>query len=102
MDSSIDRTRVSMTRSSLRAGCSSSCIASRTRCVIGREDVDEDAGVERALVRKMVVDHRLVDAGTAGDAIDGRGGETVGAELVARGGENALSGVRRRGFRAGH
>ena len=59
----------------------------------GREDVADDAGVEGALVREVVVDHRLVDACAAGDAIDGGGGEAVGAELVAGGGEDARSGV---------
>ena len=69
-------------------------MASRTRSVIGREDVADDAGVEGALVREVVVDHRLVDARAAGDAIDGGGGEAVGAELVAGGGEDALFGCR--------
>ena len=59
----------------------------------GREDVADDAGVEGALVREVVIDHRLVDACAAGDAIDGGGGKTVGPELVAGGGENARSGV---------
>src|SRR5207248_2021316 len=53
----------------------------------------DDGGVERALVRKVVIDHRLVDAGAAGDAVHGGGGKAPGAELVARGGQDAAAGA---------
>src|SRR5581483_5767811 len=53
----------------------------------------DDGRVERRLAGKVVVNHRLVDAGAAGDAIDGGRRESTGAELVARRGENAAAGA---------
>src|SRR5918994_2071432 len=67
-----------------------------------REDVTDDAGIERALVGKVVVNHRLVDASAAGDAIDGGAGETVRAEFVACGVQDAFPRVREGGFGARH
>ena len=68
-----------------------------------REMLADDGGVEGALARKVVVDHRLVDAGAAGDAVDGGRGEAARAELVGGGGENAAAGAGRGGgVTAGH
>ena len=53
----------------------------------------DDRGVEGALVREVVVDHRLVDAGAAGDAVHGGRGEPARAELVGGGGEDAAAGA---------
>ena len=66
----------------------------------GREYVAEDTGIEGAFVGKVVVNHRLVDTRAPGDAIDGRGGETVDAELGGRGGRGCACGYRARGISA--
>ena len=64
-----------------------------------REVIADNGGVQCPFVLKVVVDHRLVDAATAGDAIDGGGVEAAGAELGGGGGENAGAGARRGGGR---
>jgi hypothetical protein len=43
---------------------------------------------------EVVVDHRLVEAGACGDAVDGGGGESAEGELGGGGGEDALAGIR--------
>ncbi len=57
------------------------------------EHISDDAGIERALVGKVVIDHRLVDPRALGDAVDGGGGKAAGAKLVAGGSEDSLAGV---------
>ena len=86
----------SMARSSLSAGgARSAAIAAAARR--RREIARTMRAVERALAREVVVDHRLVDRGAAGDAIDAGAGEAARGELARGGGEDARSGVRGRG-----
>ena len=60
----------------------------------------EDLAVERRLAAEVVVDHRLVDAGGAGDAVDVGAGVAAGGELGGGGGEHAGAGIDgRRGAR---
>ena len=51
----------------------------------------EDLAVERGLAAEVVVDHRLVEAGGGGDAVDAGAGEAVGGELAAGGGEDPVA-----------
>ena len=53
----------------------------------------EHGAVQRVLAGEVVVDHRLVDAGAAGDAVDGGRGEAARAELEGGGGEDAAAGA---------
>jgi hypothetical protein len=68
----------------------------------GGEDGAEDGGVEGLLAVEVVVDHRLVEAGAGGDAVDGGGGEAAESELGGGGVEDALTGVGRRGRSPSH
>ena len=61
----------------------------------GVEHVADDLAIEGGLAAEVVVDHRLVDAGGAGDAVD------VGAG-VAAGGELRGGGVQQRPSRIPH
>ena len=54
----------------------------------------EDLAVERRLAPEVVVDHRLVDAGGAGDAVDVGAGEAARGELGGGGGEQPLAAAR--------
>ena len=94
-------TKVSIRRSSLLVGRErlggDGAQASRT---MRREMLADDGGVERALVREVVVDHRLVDAGAAGDAVDGGGGEARARRTRRRRRRGCGCGCRGRG-RAG-
>ena len=56
------------------------------------EHLAEQGAVERALALEVVVDHRLVDAGAAGDAIDAGAAEPALGELEGGGGEDAVGG----------
>ena len=56
----------------------------------GLEHVAEDLAIERGLAAEVVVDHRLVDARGAGDAIDAGAGEPAGGELSGRSREQPL------------
>ena len=58
----------------------------------GGVPVTDDGRVELALAREVVIDHRLVHAGAAGDAIDAGRGEPARGELVGRGSEDAAAG----------
>ena len=58
--------------------------ASETRRADGLEHVAEDFAVERGLAGEVVVDHRLVDARGAGDAIDAGAGEARGRRTRRR------------------
>ena len=65
----------------------------------GGEHVAQDLAVEAGLAAEVVVDHRLVQAGGVGDAVDARAGEAVGGEGGGGGGEEAVArgiGARRR------
>ena len=75
-------TRVSIRRSSWAAGGAGCAAIAAQAFGDRREVIADDGGVERALVREVVVDHRLVDAGAAGDAVDGGGGKAASAEFV--------------------
>ena len=55
----------------------------------GLKHVAQDLAVERRLAAEVVVDHRLVEAGGAGDAVDAGAGEAVGRELGGGRGEEA-------------
>ena len=57
----------------------------------GAEHVAEDLAVERRLAVEVVVDHRLVDAGGGGDAVDVGAGKAAGGELGGGGGEEPLA-----------
>jgi len=61
----------------------------------GGEDAAEDLEVEGELVVEVVVDHRLVEAGAAGDGVDGGAAEAVEGELGDGGGEDGLAGIKR-------
>ena len=55
-----------------------------------REDLAEQRAVEALLAVEVVVEHRLVHAGAAGDAIDAGAGEAALGELEGGGGEDAV------------
>src|SRR5262249_46094452 len=59
----------------------------------GLEHVAEDFSVEGGLAGEVVVDHRLVQAGGAGDAVDAGAGEAAGGELRGGGGEDPVAGA---------
>ncbi len=70
-------------RGSSRPGRRLDAATPRTRAADGAEHVAEDLAVERRLAAEVVVDHRLVEAGGAGDAVDAGAGEATGGELGA-------------------
>ena len=55
----------------------------------------QDLAEEVVLVAEVVVEHPLVDAGAAGDAVDARARQALGGELVEGGGEDPLAGALR-------
>ena len=57
----------------------------------GAEHVAEDLAVERGLAAEVVVDHRLVQARGAGDAVDAGAGEAARGELGRGGGKHAVA-----------
>ena len=57
----------------------------------GAEHVAQDLAVERRLAAEVVVDHRLVEAGGAGDAVDAGAGEPARGELGGGGGEEPVA-----------
>ena len=63
------------------------------------EDLAEQGAIERLLAAEVVVQHRLVDAGAAGDAVDAGAGIAAFGELESGGGEDA---VRRDAGGTGH
>jgi hypothetical protein len=67
----------------------------------GSEHVAEDLVVELELAAEVVVDHRLVDAGFEGDAVDAGSLEPAGGEFRSGGGKNAGPRVARR-LTSGH
>ena len=56
------------------------------------EQVVQDRAVEGGLVLEVVVEHRLVHAGPAGDAVDLGAVEAAGRELRGGGGEQSSPG----------
>jgi hypothetical protein len=58
------------------------------------EHLAEDLLVERRLAVEVVVNHRLVDVGGAGDAVDVGAGKPAGGELGGGGGEEPLAAAR--------
>ena len=60
----------------------------------GVEHLAEDLLIERRLALEVVVDHRLVDVGGAGDAVDVGAGEAARRELGGGGGEQPLAAAR--------
>ena len=54
------------------------------------EGLPQQRAVELALAAEVVVDHRLVDTGAAGDAVDTGAAEAALRELLFGGGENAI------------
>ena len=50
----------------------------------------QQRAVQRLLAAEVVVEHRLVDAGAAGDAIDAGAGVAARGELDGGGGQDAL------------
>jgi hypothetical protein len=59
----------------------------------GGEGAADGLAVEGVLAVEVVVDHRLVEAGFPGDAVDAGAGEAVGGELPGGGGEEAGAGI---------
>ena len=57
------------------------------------EALGEHVAVEAELALEVVVDHRLVDAGPARDAVDAGAGEAAGGELDPGGAEDVAAGV---------
>ena len=55
-----------------------------------REHLPQQDAIEPLLALEVVVEHRLVDAGAAGDAIDAGAGEAVLGELEGGGGQDAV------------
>ena len=56
------------------------------------EQVEQDRLVERGLALEVVVEHRLVDAGAGGDAVDLGAVEPAGGELLGGGREDPVAG----------
>ena len=54
------------------------------------ENLAEQRAVKSLLAVKMILEHRLVDAGAAGNAIDARTGVAALGELEGGGGEDAV------------
>ena len=52
--------------------------------------VPQELVVNRALAPEVVIEHGLVDPGTAGDAIDAGAGEAAGGELGRSRSQDAL------------
>ena len=57
-----------------------------------REHLSQERTVQPLLAAEVVVEHRLVDPGAAGDAIDAGAGEPACAELERGGGEDGVRG----------
>ena len=58
----------------------------------GREGAPKERAVQALFALKVVMEHRLVHAGAAGDAIDAGAGEPAGGEFDRGGGEDAIGG----------
>ena len=55
-----------------------------------REHLPQEDAIEALLALEVVVEHRLVDAGAAGDAVDAGAGEAVRGEFEGGGGQDAV------------
>ncbi len=58
----------------------------------GAEHVAKNLAVELGLVAEVVVDHRLVQAGGVGDAVDAGAGKAVRGKGGGGGGKHAIAG----------
>ncbi len=57
-----------------------------------REHPAEQGAIQSLLALEVVVEHRLVDAGAAGDAVDAGAGEAARGEFDRGGGEDGVRG----------
>ena len=77
-----------MARSILSAGAAGAG-GDRLQALGGeREHLAQQRAVEALLALEVVVEHRLVDPGAAGDAVDARAGEAALGEFEGGGGED--------------
>ena len=77
----------------MSSGAIGAAATSRDRGPDGAEHVAQDLAIERGLALEVVVDHRLVQARGAGDAVDVGAGVAARGELGGGGGEDAVAGV---------
>ena len=85
--------KTSMKATILASGAAAEAAIAAVRSRDGGEDAAEDLDVEGDLVVEVVVDHRLVDAGAAGDGVHRGAAEAVGGELGDGGVEDVLAGI---------